>query len=228
MLPGLASVAGFASAINATPITVTFTVNSSDTGSNPSFTGSAIGTAASDRNIVVAVSSVELAQNIPGAHNSVTVAGTACTRVANVASGTDVNGTRTSLWITNSPVTSGTTGTIAITTGGASFVGIAAWAVYGLLSTTPSDTVTDTGTTLSGLIDYPSNGIIIAAATNRDAAPNLTTSWTGATENFDADAGYYGFSGASETALSGGTGQTISAAFGATDADDTLVAVTWA
>src|SRR5262245_65187574 len=63
----------------------------------------AIGAAAADRYVVVALSmQIDLSL-------TVTVAGQACTRVAQIAAGIF-----NELWITNAPVTSGTTATVSL------------------------------------------------------------------------------------------------------------------
>jgi len=226
MLPGMSSTGSATSP--SVPASVTYTGRASTTGDDPTFSAAAIGTAAANRYIVVAVSSMQFSEDSPGAHTTVSVAGTSCTKVAEMAVNNSTDQPRQSLWITNSAVTTGTTGDIVINTGAnTSYIGAAAWAVYGITSNTPTDTATDGGNPSSSTIDHPEGGIIIAAATTQDLTPSQTSAWTGATEDFEGTNGVQGFTGASAANLTAATGQTISVSITGGNAGDAMVAATW-
>ncbi len=204
--------------------TVPFQAYLAGTGSAPSFSNVALGTPSSSRHIIVAVASKSTSVfSSPPAVNSVTVAGQACTKVADI--GTGINRTRTTLWITSAPVTSGATGTVAVAMASASSaVGVGVWAAD-LSSATPYDTATSflSQTSQSATIDFPAGGILVAAVSGQGSS--YSTNWTaGAIEDFETLFSANEFSGASAAALSGGASQTVSV----TSADNgAMVAATW-
>tara|TARA_R110002126_G_scaffold55235_1_gene148676 strand:+ start:247 stop:1356 length:1110 start_codon:yes stop_codon:yes gene_type:complete len=140
------------------------------------FSSQALGTAASDRLIVVS------SDNYDGTTSGITVAGVAATAVIQ-ASGTN---SRAGLW--QAAVPSGTTGDIVVTLGaGNDRLGIGVWAIYGAANSSANDTATDEDSSdpLTVSMDCPANGVMICAA----AAHTTGTkgySWTNLTENFDA------------------------------------------
>lgn len=189
-----------------------------DTVSRSTYTYSAtdIGSAAALRYVVVGV--CPTGSGPLNATNSVTVGGVSCTKLAEADAGGD---NYSALWITNTPITSGTTADIVVTYAGSMNDGaIAVWAVYDILSNAASDTLTDTGTTLSGAIDVPADGILIAAGFGSNGTPTFT--WTNITENFEQSTVAGGFSGAS--ILASGT-VTVTATPSATDSADTLAVI---
>jgi len=141
------------------------------------FSGVDLGTAASNRHIVIAaVTAAGSASN--GA--SVTVGGASASLVIR-ASGAD--NTRAELWIASLP--SGTTGDVVIVWSVAKDrCGYAAWAMYGA-NATASDTATDSDTTPSFTIDVPANGYLIAGAGFNGPSSVPTATWTGVTEDYD-------------------------------------------
>ena len=157
-----ASSAGTSAAPNAT----TFT-----------FSGVALGTAATDRHIVIAA----LTATASAADaNTVTVAGESASLVVRASGG---DNSRAELWIVALP--SGTTGDVVITWSTAKDrCGYAAWAMYGA-NASAHDTATDGDTTPSFTIDVPAGGYLIAAATQTGSSSTPTATWTGVTENFD-------------------------------------------
>jgi len=166
------------------------------------FSNVAIGTAAADRYVVVAVA---LRTNGTQADASaVTVAGVSCTQI-----GTDVNSgsNHLSFWRTNSPIASGTTANISVAWTNAANIGVATWAVTGLQSTTPTDTDTTTTDAASVTSTVSAGGVLIAAAYSSYLIPtSITFGWTGASEDFDGlsvDASSYA-SGASLNSAAGG------------------------
>ena len=143
------------------------------------FSGVALGTAASNRHIVIAA----LTATASGADaNSVTVGGVSASLVVRASGG---DNSRAELWIASVP--SGTTGDVVITWSTAKDrCGYAAWAMYGA-NASAHDTATDADTTPSFTIDVPAGGYLIAAATPTISGGSAvaTATWTGVTENFD-------------------------------------------
>lgn len=185
-----------------------------------------IGTANAQRYIVVS----EITQNGSLFNvSSLTVAGQAATEKIDVSSG-DIRG---SLWITDAPVTTGTTATVAITWAGTvEKAGIAVWAV-----TCPSDPdpvasggatasdVTVTSGALSATLNIPTNGVGIG---HNYCESSSTFNWTNLTEAFDevtTDA--YNHTGA--TSSSSGSATRTATAAGGTCAGDigVLLLASW-
>lgn len=209
MMPGLSSGnVSSGAVIPVTPASVSFTANSKG---STTYNNVSIGTAAANRRIVVAVSTARIDSTTPAAHASVTVAGVSCTKLSDAAASSVSAGHRTTIWITNSAIASGTTAQIVVSVGSASYVGIGVWALYDLASTTPYNTKTATGTgALSVSIDVPDNGVVISAAT-LNAPTSATITWAGATESYDGDNALQKFGGAAIAGLSAQTGRTVSA-----------------
>ena len=206
---------GFGAGDSARPAAATF-AGSSGTDTNQTtynFTGLAIGTASNDRYVVVATNTTSTVTC-----NSVSVAGTACTKLVE-----RTNDATLSIWITNTPITSGTTATVSVTFSGASTnCGVVTWAVTGLELTTARDTMSGVGTTLSGTIDVPADGVLIAAATGLDSA-----SWTGATERVEqsVDSLVVSITGASDAFATAQTNRTVSVVWTDPDVEDIIAAV---
>lgn len=180
---------------------------SSTTTTSISISGANMSTAADDRWIVVGIATQKAAASPPTV-SAVTVGGISCTKVAEVTDGGSGDA-RVTLWITNTPLTSGTTATIAATTSSTDGYGLSAWAIYGLDSSTPFDTATGTEGQRP-TIDYPQSGVIIAMAAD-SSAYFYTYSWTGATEDIEQAFGSddCAFTGASAQGLSAAAGQSI-------------------
>ena len=153
-------------------------------GGNPhTFSSVAIGTAAVDRYVIVAVAIRKQNQAGQAGATAVTVAGTACTQIG---SSVQSDSNHLSLWRTNSPITSGTTANIAVThVNTYNNLGVAAWAVTGLQSVTPTDTDSTTTDAASVTSTVSAGGIIVAAAYSVGLSAGTHT-WTGVTEDFDS------------------------------------------
>ncbi|MCC2095970.1 MAG: hypothetical protein KDJ29_03720 [Hyphomicrobiales bacterium] len=142
-----------------------------------SFTSQPIGAAAADRYVIFCV----MARGVfSGGVNSATLNGNSCTKVATH----DAAFGHVQIWITNAPVTSGSTATIVISSssGDLSACGIDIYSVRGLLSTTPTDTddnETD-NTTLN--LSVAEGGFVIACSSQASGA---TCTVTGAAEVSD-------------------------------------------
>jgi hypothetical protein len=185
------------------PLAVTFT-DSDSSGSNNTtytFTGLSIGTAAATR-YVIAGFAAEGGSN-PTAASSVTIGGVSAT----LLSGT---GTYAAIYIALVPT--GTTATVAITLNAeASRCGVVVWTAANLSSASAQDTLTDTSDPLSGTIDVPSEGAVVAIAAHGNSNGHLFT-WTGATEDAEFDRGTNRtMSGAHAEVAAGETGRTVSA-----------------
>lgn len=171
-------------------------------------TGVSIGTAASNRYIVVVV----MASNDALGSGSVTVAGQSTTRVVAATGG----GRPSAIFVTDAPVTTGTTATVVITVGATADIEFAVYTLIGAASPTAPTTVTDTADPLSQSATIPANGCAIACA---NLAAGTTTSWTGATKqadgtgtNFRGSTAMSTTAGAATIAAGGGTGNTMAIA----------------
>jgi hypothetical protein len=182
-----------------------------------------IGTAAENRYVIV-VLMIDLSSS-GGSPTTVTVNGASTTRVATFGADSDE---ACAIYITDAPVTSGTTATIATgTVTGGYQIAAAIYAAYGI-NPTPNDTlVAAEGSDPSGTIDVPANGFIIAGAVTGSAGSSVT--WTGVnsvSSNSSTStyaSGYY--SNANESAK---TGRTITSNWtGGEQGDEKLVAVSW-
>ena len=170
------------------------------------FTGQSLGTAAADREVVVAVQSRTGGTSITV--SSLTVGGISATlevRTANTASG------YTLIEIWRAPVPTGTTGDVVVNfTGGTALrCAIDIYKLTGRSSTfATSSTGASNGGTLS--LNVAANGAVIAAAASASATSAFT--WTGVTERYDAATGGEAFrtSTASADGLTAATPRTVS------------------
>lgn len=153
----------------ATPATVSFegcTTNINNL-TTYTFNNVAIGTAASDRIVVVGVSAEDGATVFNT--SSMTIGGNAATeRVDTAAASTTFT---TSIY--NLLVTSGTTATVAVTmTEAVEALNICVWAVYGLASAVPLSTDSFSGTGSATLSTTGDGGVIIGSAAHSGIAGN--------------------------------------------------------
>jgi hypothetical protein len=219
MLMGFMPMGGMVGRNRDATVTYAGITNSSDL-SEPSLTVP-IGTASSDRYVVVIMFHDNGTLGL-GTIGSITVGGIACTKVVQTA---NLNNTAAAIFVTNSPVTTGTTATLVNTGGLAeSALGFATYAVYGINPTASASSTVSTDDP-STTIDVPAGGVIIAGSVN-DTDSNACT-WTGVTEDFDsafvsgvkASGGYF----TTETPV---TGRTVTANW-STSSSDKLVAAAW-
>lgn len=192
------------------------TASSSSNASSYTFSGQAIGTAASDRYVIVAATG---GANFSQSINSCTVGGAATTRVANV-SGFEC----AAIFITNAPVTSGTTADIVIN---CSSTLLQMQSVVYVINGSPvlHDTLATTGTNPSGSIDAALNGCIVAIATHNDSSHTAT--WTGLTENDDTALEDNRNTWASLNPTAAESNRTVGVTFSSSVAGDVLVAASW-
>lgn len=179
MLPGIS--ATILGVVN-TPISVALGGSAVSTADASSYTFSAvgIGTASSDRTVIVAA----FARNSgsTASISSVTVGGLSATQQSsanyNVAGGSSVCGLYTI------PYPTGTTDDVVVTLPGTyARAGVAVYAVYGLVSVTPSATASATNATTLNLNTNVTAGSVCIGAVYTN--PNGSATWTGLTEDLD-------------------------------------------
>ncbi len=180
--------------------TIAFTASSTDTTNATiyTFTGVAIGAAASDRYVAVAINgeSGGASRSVSG----VTIGGvTAASWINNDAAERYV-----SIWYANVPT--GTTATIVVTASGAGWTAceIGVYRITGLTTTTANATLIDTSTPGTGGIAVDAGGAIIAISKSSNSPTTCT--WTNLTEDYDGLGENFSVSGAS---LNPSTAQTV-------------------
>jgi hypothetical protein len=199
-------------------VTVSFTDSSVDGTDLTTYTFStqALGTASSDRKIVVGTGTVT---GGGATVSSITIAGIAATRVEQQANGQGI----AELWQASVPT--GTTGDIVVVfSGGVSRAGIGVWAVYNA-TTSAFDTGKSTADPLTDTINVPSKGICIGFAITNDGT---SMTWTNLTEEFDeAEESTIRHSGASLTSENGSSGLTVTATSSTAPNGQCLVLASW-
>ena len=206
--------ASFAGATGSTSETTGFT-----------FSGHAIGTAATGRLIVVGFGNTGGGGGTAGA-SSVTIAGVTATKIVEVSA---ADQTTTGIW--TAPVNSGTTGDIVLnfsrTTNG---LNIGVWAIYDA-NTTVDDTGSDAddgGTSYSTTLDIPANGVGIACSVDNKSSSATTHTWAGLTEDYDLNyKGNQAGSGAHKTFTAAQSGLTVSSTPAATTFQGSMVCASW-
>jgi hypothetical protein len=166
------------------------------------FVGAAIGAAAANRRVFVAIA---LADTTTATFNSITIGGISATIHIQASS------TQSSVCIASAVVSTGTTANIVIDTslGNPEDIVCLVYAAYGFLGTTPFDTATDTADPVSMLIDIPANGFVIAVAQHGASAVAFT--FTGITEDYQATVAGMGnrMAGGSAKNLNAQTNRTV-------------------
>lgn len=196
---------------------VTSTTNTVD-GTSFTFSSHSIGTAAAGRLVVVAVGCRH-----PGGGTTitgVTFNGSGGTSVA--ASTSSVNPTA----IFASTIASGTTANIVVSVGSScGTCVISVYTITGLNSANANDTLTDVSGSAdpTGTIDILQGGVLIATASSQNST---TATWTGVTENYDAQTESRTFTAGSASGLAAETNRTVTCAF-ASDANNSMSAAAW-
>lgn len=194
---------------------LTFRQSANDTAdaASYSFSSQAIGTAASDRLVIVAVHwDASSSRTI----SSATIGGVAATvAVQKINSGA----TPTGVGLIYAAVPTGTTATVAVTmSGGVVRMGIGLWTLTGHLSNTPTTTNSSenasSGTSLSASVTPSAGGVVVAAFSANNGGINVA--WTNVTECYDdnLEAGGTEASGADVSAAAG-TAVSCAAAYSA-------------
>lgn len=159
--------------------TITFaaTASKSAPASPATFSSHAIGSAAANRYVIVALSGY---RNGSGSVPTVTVDGVSLTHVATA----DTASFEAYIYAGN--IASGTTASIVATyTGAWVNLNCSIWAAYGIASTTAYHTDSDltATTTMTAAINIPAGGVAVAIHGNNNAG---VQTWTGLTEDFDS------------------------------------------
>lgn len=176
------------------------------TGSPQTISSAPIGTAAATRYVVVAVG--VLPSTIAPSVSAITVAGQSCSLITSSAA----QGGGLYLFITDAPVTSGTTASVVVTYGGnTNRIFVATWAVTGLNSTTATDTDTSTTNGASVTSSITAGGVCIAAAISNSTVSAGTFTWTGVTEDVETSALTNGRMSGASKASAGGESLSLSA-----------------
>lgn len=217
----LTQLIGFGGARRSTAPSVAFvaaTASSSDL-TTYTFSSHAIGTASATRYIVVGVS--VRASTTSALTSSVTVGGNSATKIKELNNTTN-NCCSASLHII--AVASGTTADIVVThSRSAIATGIGVWAVYDVSSATPTDSASTTSDSSGNLnCDTTIGDVIIGCAVS---AGTPTTTWTGATEDYDQAMDAYVMHGASAVADATASPRTITCDWVGTSTAPVAVAV---
>jgi hypothetical protein len=202
--------------------TATFLQATSINSSSTTYTGQNLGTASSDRYIVVA-----LAARLGGGAivSSVTIAGVSATIIAQTNSGSNC------VTLAMAAVPSGTSGDVSFTlsSGGSLFRSlIAVFSVTGLSSATPNATATTATNNGAMSVAIPANGIAIAAAMAFASSGTGQFTWTNATERSDQLVS--GTTGLSTASASSSTAATVSISAnqtGTSISDFASIAASW-
>lgn len=194
--------------------TVSATASSASAENFTSYTFSSLsfGTAQSNRYIIVAAG-VGDGDADDRQISGITIGGVAGTEVIH-AFNEFIASSTSSAAIYIASVPTGTTGDIVVATSGSGTAGNCTVVVYRATGINPSaiDTASSTSDPASLNVDVVANGIIVACFNNYD---NGTVSWTGPTEDYDANAENGAFSSASLAVTTTQSGFAVSADFSA-------------
>ena len=196
-------------------------VDNSDTATH-TYPDHAIGAAASDREVIIAVNYDDNATN---SLSSATIGGETAT--IHVDTGT-TSGIPPGVAIISALVDTGTTGTIVLNfTAAIRHSAVNVYRAVDLTSRTPHATDSATvngGASASLSVNVPANGILLAGAVIK---ANKTATWTGATKNAETGWTEEGTeSAASESGLDVETGRAVDAGWSA-NGDNAAAAATW-
>lgn len=157
---------------------ITFTASAQDVAnaSTYTFASQALGTAYTDRKIIVGIGARGGSDYTP---SSVTVGGVAATQVASVVQ----NGSYAGIYIASVPT--GTTGNVVVTFSGTMVrAAVGVWSARRLQSTTAIDTATDPDNPISQALTMSAGSIGVGVGFTQGTA---THTWTGLTKTFQED-----------------------------------------
>lgn len=178
--------------------------NATIVGPTTSFTITAanICTAAADRYVIIAVYVQKQGGGVPPTP-TVTVGGAAMTAVATMNNGIAEGAF---IFVSNAPVTTGTTANIVITSGGGNMWGAVAqvWSGNGLLSSTPTNTYTTTTPTTGSTIAISAGGFAVSLCSSVSASP--TFSWSSLSKDTDTSQSQIGGAGSAHLNSTPGAG----------------------
>lgn len=189
-------------------LTFLTTVTSTADTNTYTFSSVSLGTAQADRYIIVTACSRKAGATFT--LSGITIGGVSATIVRQVTR-TVTNSNSQAIVIANVPT--GTTGDIVVTWSTTVLrCAVGVWSATNLASATAHDSATSTATAPTYNIDVPAGGFVIAAALTAAAT---TTTWTEATEKFDATLeSFVTYTGASKEYETAQTDKTITATFG--------------
>ncbi len=217
----------------ASSATITFTAHAVDSTSGVgsyTFSGKSIGTASSDRIVLVDFSA--LVQASASSLPTCTIAGTSATNVAHIEGLTSTTAEEGMYWAL---ITSGTTADIVCTaTGGTSFNrgGIMVWVMTGI-GTSP--TVYSTGVaegtnvTIQTTVNIAAGGVVAGGSYNSATEAGDTCTWTGlaTTDVNETLSGNVVHSGAHDSFASASSGSTMKCVWTGGTNQDLIVVTSW-
>jgi hypothetical protein len=215
---------GFASGGGGVPVTLinrgAFVSDDSVDATTATFSAYAIGTASSTRRVIVYVAAIDDSKSSV-TFTSATIGGVSATIDCQVDDSSPYN---TISAIISATVPTGTTADIVLNFDtSVDRAAVVAVSVDGLQSVTPVDTLTDTARTLTGTIDWQTDGFVIGGSLNSNVSD--TCSWTGLTERADENLGSDdSISFADLFPTSSSNGATVTAQWGLTDRQSMAVA----
>lgn len=186
------------------------------TGITQTFAAAPTGTPTNGRYLVICVSARMSTDTL----NTVTVDGASCTIVAKIRNAASPE---SSVVITDAPVTTGSTASIACTFSSTVInCGIAVYALNGIISTTPTATATTVTDNSAQSLSILAGGVAVGVGCY--GAGNATWTLTGLTEDFDQaiSSGSSSFAGGSTTSA---IDQNLSITFDCTTATPTATAM---
>jgi hypothetical protein len=175
---------GFAAGGVVTPATFSWTDNAFDTSNSTAYTfsGKTIGTAASNRSVIVGVQGGDGTATV----STLTVGGVSASYVTRVQNGSQTM----ELW--KAAVPTGTTADVVVTwSGGQNRCAMGCGAAYGA-ATSATATASSTANPMAASLAIPANGFGLGYGC--DGGSGGTYTWTNLTEAFDAAAGAEGLS----------------------------------
>ena len=182
------------------------------------FSSVALGTAASDRRVVVVVGIGHVSATLA----SVTVGGVSGSLIRRQDGSDSMD---TEIWLATVPT--GTTGDVVVTQGAASNAGgMAVYTMHGASATENDYISVNNGNPFSGTIDVSAGGAIIGVShANHGSGPNST--WAGITEDVDTQTvSIYRMSAAHDDFASAESGRTISCSY-STHSNSSAIAVSF-
>ena len=201
-------------------------------GSPTTFSNQPIGNADSTRRVFAVVTWGSSAS--PVGFSSATIAGVPASVHVNLQNTGTTTIPNAGILILSALVPTGTTGNIVYTfTGGPILRSrVSVYSALSLSNNSPSDALTvdiqNQSNSVSGTIDIPDQGILLAAL-NRYYATSPVLTWTGATVDNNQNAGdaMERFSAAHATGLSAETGRTVKVSFSKTNIEGVFAALSW-
>lgn len=219
--------AALSPAVATGPVAIVYeSTNSTDSGAATyTYTAQGIGTAASDRVVVVGIWGRDAGTTAD--ISSVTIGGSAATQIVKAR----VNPVNTNIAaIYALLVTTGTTADIVLNFNETMVrAGIIVWKMTGHGGVATADfTATDVTSSdpLSTTIDVPANGAAVAIAVNGSGSSNTTT-WTGLTEAIDSVIGTNTMTGANADFVAAQTGLSVQADWSADESESVLAVASW-